>query len=136
MTFKPWTPDQIAKHDALVQANLEKTLQILAELADKFGYVSVATMEELGLTPEQMKQLTWNQRNPDIQRPHRRFYKAKRQDGEEVKLIAQPMNDGNVIAADIFSPAFYSGHGGNHDFNYTEMEWNMRQAIELPPYKK
>lgn len=33
-------------------------------------------------------------------------------------------------------PASYEGHGGNHDFNCSELKDNLKNALELPPYPK
>jgi hypothetical protein len=132
--FKPWSPEQIARNDAKVKENYETSFRVLGELAAKHGYVSVADMEALGLTPEQIKQIHWNSMS-DNTRPNQRFYTADRKDGQKVKLIVTPVGDGDVFAADFFTPGFYEGHGGNHDFSHHELDGNMQLALENN-YKK
>jgi hypothetical protein len=40
------------------------------------------------------------------------------------------------ITAEIFSPAFFEGHGSNHDFNEVELKGTLSIAINSPVYPK
>lgn len=124
------------------EANAQELLQKLEEITEKAGYAQISTLEELGLSPEEIKQVRWikiDQSN--AAKDNVRFYSADRDDKTNdktnAKAIVKPNpTQSNTYQADIFSPAFYQGHGGNHDFSPSELEENLRIAKELEPYPK
>ena len=61
------------------------------------------------------------------------FLKATREDGTEVFAV---IGTGAFIKyrADFFSPAYFGGHGGNHDFNASELLGNLYLAVKSPKY--
>ena len=105
--------------DALVEANNEK----VRELIEQLGYLPIETLEELGLSAEQIKQI----RYAHPQEEGISFFKSSRADGTEAKAITRALPD-RYIAADIFSPAFRGGHGANHDFNWIELKETLETA--------
>jgi len=124
-----WTPEQVQEYDARIEANIQESLKFLDELAETNGYSAVSSVEELGLTKEQLKQIHYGAKST----PYRRFYKATRDDGKEIVLIITPSGGGDTFSADIFSPAFHEGHGMNHDFNRGELEGNLDLAMKGRP---
>ena len=102
------------------QEKIEEAIRKLNEVAKASGYLPVATLEELSLTPEQMAQFEYNslkEKTPNI-----RYYFANRKDGSTAKLVVMPRTDGDYFA-EFFSP---DHHGFNHDFSLGEMEGNMK----------
>lgn len=122
------TPEQIAKIDAERARRFEQASLDLEEMREKLGYESVADMKVLGLSEKEIRQLTWC-RN---QKPDTRYFRATRTDGRPVKAVITPQP--GDYAADIFSPANYQGHGGNHDFSKSEMEGSLKHALEGEEY--
>ncbi len=140
------TPEE----NLIIEKQEEKAFQerelLLQDMSKKLGYEMVNSVEALALTPNEMSKI----RNVDLRYYLRekdtplgqkmlepiRYLKAQRKDGASVKVVILIRNDlnNNEFAAEIFTPAFYEGSGGNHDFNRSELEQNLRMAIDLPPY--
>ncbi len=69
----------------------------------------------------------------------RKFYGllATRADKERAAaLIAVHPGSSDCYAADFYSPSYYEGHGGNHDFNHSELKGNLKHALEGAAYPK
>ena len=99
----------------------------LDDLARSMGFVSIATIEDLNLTQEQIRQIReFNYRSLLEREPYTKYFSMKREDGEEVKIIARPRADG-CYYADFFS---LGDHGSNHDFSLSEMKGNMKIHLE------
>jgi hypothetical protein len=81
-------------------------------------------------TELQDKEVLWTKSLPEEQCL---FLKAQRSDEEPVYAVIGV--DALVkYRADFFSPTYPEGHGGNHDFNRSELLENLHNAVVLPPY--
>ena len=82
------------------------------------------------LPENHIKGLNWTK---DIPTEKCLFLKGKREeDGTPVYVVVSSMSSRNDFAADIFTPAYYKGHGGNHDFSPHELLKNLYDAVTLP----
>lgn len=118
--------------DPSVSANTEKVLanqEKVKELLEQLGYSSVETLEGLGLSQDQLKEI----RFVNLEADGVSFFKTSRADGAEVKAITRTYPT-RYIAADIFSLAYYKGHGGNDDFNWDELKGSLETAKSAKPY--
>jgi hypothetical protein len=105
---------------------IEKALSLLGETAASNGYTSVSSLEELGLTSEQMQQFQYlDEKRRDA---NERYYRADRDDGTQVKVVARPILTGRY-EAEFFSPAHYQGHRSNHDFSIHEMDGTFKFSL-------
>lgn len=76
------------------------------------------------------KKTSWTESLPEEQCL---FLKAQRKDGIPVYVVIGV--DALVkYKADFFSPTYPEGHGGNHDFNRSELLYNLYNSIMLSPY--
>lgn len=119
------TPDR-AKH----VANVEKGIKVIEQISADLG-LRGATFADLSLSEAQLKQMSYI-KNPSENGV--RFYLATREDGLLVKAIIRATGQGDY-AAEIFSPAFYGGHGNNHDFNESELRGSLQTACTAPLYQ-
>lgn len=116
-----------AEMSQLREKNAEATLQKLSELAEKYGYASVATLEALQLTPEQISRIHCSKQGDQTQL---RFYTAITKDGQNAKVLACPSGSSRkMIAADFFSPAYPEGYVGDDNLSYPEMADYMKDAL-------
>src|SRR3989338_8605197 len=122
-------PEEIENIDAQNAAKHEQAKRDLEAMAAELGYESVSDLHALGLSQKQAQQLTWAR----TQNEHTIYFQATRQDGDAVKTVIRPQR--GDFATDIFSPAYYQGHGGNHDFSSHEMKNNLKYALEGERYR-
>jgi hypothetical protein len=85
--------------------------------AEAAGYLSVATIEELQLSDEELAKLRLANRSLNFTR----FFRADRSDGQIVKVIVAL--NGTTYHADFFSPALHEGHINNRDFGLEELNY-------------
>jgi hypothetical protein len=129
------TPEELAEYNKQVEKRKLDARNFLAELKERVGYEAVADLRALGLTEEQAKQIRWTGRLTERRSPTaEQFWKAARPDSTEAKALIGINSDG-TFRSDIFSPAEYEGHGGNHDFNNRELEESLEFAKNAPEYK-
>ncbi len=113
-----------------------KKLELVKE---KYSFISYSeALEEMGSVDDReksyiknyIKNLTYTK---DISPDQCLFMKAVREDGENVYAV---IGVGAVIKyrADFLSPAYYEGHGSNHDYNSSELLGNLYLAVTAPPH--
>ncbi len=110
--------------------NVEAGFRIIEKIASELGY-QATSINDIALTETETNQLSYIKK---ISGDDVRVYKATRTDGLSVKAIIRPTGTGDY-AAEIFSPAFYEGHGSNHDFNEGELTGILKTALTSPPYQ-
>lgn len=134
------TPEQNLEIEKVEKMAFSERAALLEDMAKRSGYELVSSVGDLALTKEEKNQLSYIKLESVA--PYflksRRYLKATRQDGILVKILIEIReNIGNdEFVADIFSPAFPSGHASNHDFNRSEIEHNLRIALDNPVYPK
>ncbi len=124
---------EVAQLNAREAEVAEQARLQITGMAQQLGYEPNTSIEELGLSAEQIAQVrTSAVRTPDL------FFAANRIDGK-VCVAASSMptsRDSGKIDAHIFSPAFYNGCMHNSDFSVAEMRGNLENALKLPSYPK
>lgn len=123
----PLSPEESEARNREYQEKIDAALKLLDEAALALGYNQVPTLEDLGLTPEEIKQFHFISQTE--RRPTERYYMADRKDGGKAKTVTYPVTE-NTYTAEFFSP---SHHGGNNDFSLYEMKGNFKLHLELPP---
>lgn len=107
------------------RAQIEKNAETARELITELGYAP-ATPEELNLSAGDLRKILYARPEDGAA-----MFKASRNDGTEAKAIISSRPD-RYIAADVFSPAFRGGHGGNHDFLWVELKDLLEKAKNDP----
>ncbi len=118
------------------QHEYNKKLELIKE---KYGFISYEdALKELGTIDEQTRESIKNRikglsDTKDVPPEQCLYMKASRDDGSSVYAV---IGIGAMIKyrADFFSPAYFEGHGGNHDFNASELLGNLYNAVTLPNY--
>ena len=105
----------------------------------KYGFISYEdAQKELGSIDEQIREsvkniikgLSYTKNFP----PDKcLFMKANREDGSFAFAVIAG-DDVIKYRADFFTPAYFDGHGGNHDLNTTELLGNLYDSVTLPNY--
>ncbi|OGE15473.1 hypothetical protein A3J89_02010 [Candidatus Curtissbacteria bacterium RIFOXYB12_FULL_40_6] len=111
---------EAARAEALIEQNVQELRRLITE---EMGYTPVQNVEELGLSPEELKKI-------EYAKPGRegvRYFKSQTADGGDVKVLVRALA-GRYVAADIFSDAFPGGHGFNSDFLWDELKQVLEQA--------
>ena len=94
--------------------------------ASSYGYRKVDTWDELGLTPEQERQIGCVQKDPTSQ--NRRFLLVGNYNNQKVQILVEIW--GNNYAMDIFSPSIpNTGHKHGNDFTTEQMVENLKFAV-------
>ncbi len=109
--------------------NIERGVETMKKITAEVG-LQATTLAELALTPEEMKKLLYIQK---ITEPNVHCYSADRQDGTKARVLIRPTGQGD-FAAEVFSPAFYGGHGSNHDFNEGDLKGTLTTALNSSVY--
>ena len=113
-----------------------KKLEVIKQKYDFISYEE--TLKELGAIddglrdsiPNRIKGLSFTK---DIPPEQCLYMKAEREDGASVHAV---IGVGAIVQyrADFFTPAYFEGHGGNHDFNAGELLDNLYSAVTLLDY--
>ena len=101
--------------------------QHIREEMARVGYASVASLEELGLTPEQIQQL----RHVNLKEPCMGYFQTGRPDGTRAQAVTQAQPN-RYVAANVFSPGLVGGRAANNDFQWEELERILREAKDNP----
>ncbi len=110
--------------------NVEAGFRTIEKIASELGY-QATSINDITLTETETKQLSYIKK---ISGNDVRIFKAMRTDGLSVKTIIRPTGTGDYTA-EIFTPAFYEGHGSNHDFNESELTGILKTALTSPPHQ-
>ena len=133
--FKPNTPEQNQAIHEQEERNLEQGEKRLETIVSELPLES-CSLSDLALTSEDLSRISYVR---DVARgrrdatAHHHFYKGVGADGRNVRAIVEVGRRGE-LAAEISSPAFYKGWGGNHDFSTNELAAQLKNAFELPLY--
>jgi len=98
--------------------NKEAAEQILRENREKIeglmrglGYNKVQVLEQLGLTPDQIAQIT----QVHVESENTGFFQASRKDGTNASALVE-VNPNRYVAAEVFSAGLEGGHANNNDY--------------------
>ena len=127
-------PKEVINLDSQIEEDKKETLLFIDEITNKYQYKSLENFDNLQLTPEEIRKMLYT--NPKKIEANLKFYINERLDKEKVKIIARTGGMGELIAADIFSPAFHDNHTANHDFVRSEFESVIKNALELNKYNE
>jgi len=113
----------------------EEVVENIKKIIDKNGYIPVSSLEKLELSKDQKKQMCWSKNDAVTSNNLNYYYETDRKDGQKVKVVIRinPFPS-KTFGADIYSPFFYQGHGGNHDFSLDELKNNLQLAKEGERY--
>ena len=99
--------------------------ELIKHIMIESGFTHVEHVEELALTPDQIKQIRFGRpENEGVA-----FYSATRNDGETVVALIKALAS-RYIAGDIFSPAFVGGHTEASDLLDDELKQLLKEALE------
>lgn len=110
-------------------------------IKEKYTFLTYEeALKELGELEKEIKKYFKNRivglvETKDIPPEQCLYMKANREDGSLTHAV---IGVGAQVQyrADFLSPAYFQGHGGNHDFNASELLGNLYNAVTLPPYPK
>lgn len=111
-------------------ANIESGIRVVERIAADLGYKGTA-LADLALSADETNKIDYIKKTSE---QGVLFYSATREDGSRARAMIRPTGRGDY-AAEIFSPAFYEGHGSNHDFNETELTEILKTALMSPSYQ-
>ena len=108
-------------------------------IKEKYDFISYEdAQKELGAIDEHIRESIKNRikgltYTKDISPELCLYMKAGREDGSAVYAV---IGAGAVVKyrADFFSPAYFDGHGSNHDYNASELLGNLYTAVTQPAY--
>lgn len=139
--MKIMSPEEVSIYEVEANANNERIIREIQEKALALGYTEVASIDELGLSAEQLANDHLKTiRIGDKELRRYKFLKGThKMTGQDVFVLWSSFPTTNRygnIEAIFFSPSYFNGVAHGNDFNTGEMSGNLEKALSLPVYGK